>query len=206
MTSVSDITLERLTRHAVSPPSRSGRMNPAYESHAGPWAPAWLEDLQLVAKDHYLDVAIQMIGGASDKLNNAAQQQVREREEHVTELPTRMRPDATNALAEVAIAGSVPFRHSSLDLPVLKTERPESGDSSSPVGGIHPIPELARLPGRHKISDRIATSGSPGNRRTGPWRSTSRTINMLRRSATTSRSSCLLSSCIMGRGMLGSVS
>jgi hypothetical protein len=58
-----------------------------------------------VAKDHFLDVAVQMIGGASDNLNNAAQQQVREREEHVTKPPTRMRPDATNALAEVAIAG-----------------------------------------------------------------------------------------------------
>jgi hypothetical protein len=41
-----------------------------------------LEDLQLVAKDHQLDIAVQMFGGASDKLNNAAQQQVHEREEH----------------------------------------------------------------------------------------------------------------------------
>jgi len=63
-----------------------------------------------VAKDHYLDVAVQMIGGASDKLNNAAQQQVREREEHVTEPPRRMRPDPTNALAEALIVGFCAFR------------------------------------------------------------------------------------------------
>jgi hypothetical protein len=32
-----------------------------------------LQDLQLVAKDHSLDVAVQMIGGASDKLDQTAQ-------------------------------------------------------------------------------------------------------------------------------------
>jgi hypothetical protein len=34
-----------------------------------------------VAKDQQLDIAVQMIGGASDKLDKAAQQQVHERED-----------------------------------------------------------------------------------------------------------------------------
>jgi hypothetical protein len=41
----------------------------------------------LQAKDHYLDVAVQMIGEASDKLDQSVQQQVREREEHGPNLP-----------------------------------------------------------------------------------------------------------------------
>jgi hypothetical protein len=46
-----------------------------------------LQDLQLVAKDHHLDVAVQMTGGANDKLDQSAQQQVHEREEHGRNLP-----------------------------------------------------------------------------------------------------------------------
>ena len=40
------------------------------------------EDHQLVAKDHHLDVPCQIVGGASDQLEQPAQEQVREREEH----------------------------------------------------------------------------------------------------------------------------
>jgi hypothetical protein len=40
-----------------------------------------------MAKNHYLDVKVQMIGGASDKLDQSAQQQVHEREEHGRNLP-----------------------------------------------------------------------------------------------------------------------
>lgn len=35
-----------------------------------------------MAKHHELDVAVPLSGGASDKLDKAAQQQVHEREEH----------------------------------------------------------------------------------------------------------------------------
>jgi hypothetical protein len=40
-----------------------------------------------MAKDHYFDVAAQMTGGTSDKLEQTAQQKVREREEHGPNLP-----------------------------------------------------------------------------------------------------------------------
>ena len=40
------------------------------------------EDLQLVAEDHHRDVPCQIVGGASDQLEQPAQQQVHEREEH----------------------------------------------------------------------------------------------------------------------------
>jgi hypothetical protein len=64
-----------------------------------------LEDLQLVAKYHQLDIAVQMIGGACDKLDKAAQQQVHEREEHGREPPRRKRPHPTNSLAAATIVG-----------------------------------------------------------------------------------------------------
>jgi len=40
-----------------------------------------------VAKHHQLDIAVQTAGGASDKLDKAAQQQVPEREERGPNLP-----------------------------------------------------------------------------------------------------------------------
>jgi hypothetical protein len=46
-----------------------------------------LEDLQLVAKDHQLDIRVRLIGRAGDKLDRAAQEQVHEREEHGQKLP-----------------------------------------------------------------------------------------------------------------------
>jgi hypothetical protein len=58
-----------------------------------------------VAKDHHLDVAVQSIGGASDKLDQAAQQQVDEREEHGGNLPGEKRPDPTTSLAATMITG-----------------------------------------------------------------------------------------------------
>jgi hypothetical protein len=45
-----------------------------------------------MAKDHYLDGAVQMIGGASDKLDQSAQQQEREREEDGRNLPGERGP------------------------------------------------------------------------------------------------------------------
>jgi hypothetical protein len=57
-----------------------------------------------VAKDHHLDVAVQ-IGGASEKLDKAAQQQVDEREEHGRTPEEKERHDPTNSLAEAMIAG-----------------------------------------------------------------------------------------------------
>jgi hypothetical protein len=84
---------ERLWAHHERRPS-SSREGPADRGHEHTVATAKtrlahlaLQDLQLVAKDHYLDVAVQMIGGASDKLDQSAQQQVREREEHGPNLP-----------------------------------------------------------------------------------------------------------------------
>jgi hypothetical protein len=58
-----------------------------------------------VAKDHHLDVAVQSIGGASDKFDQAAQQQVDEREEHGGNLPGEKRPDPTTSLAAAMITG-----------------------------------------------------------------------------------------------------
>lgn len=51
-----------------------------------------LENLQLVTKDHELGIALQVIGGASDKLDEAAQQQVHERVEHGRNLPGERGP------------------------------------------------------------------------------------------------------------------
>ena len=58
-----------------------------------------------MAKDHHLDVAVQSIGGASDKFDQAAQQQVDEREEHGGNLPGEKRPDPTTSLAAAMITG-----------------------------------------------------------------------------------------------------
>ena len=58
-----------------------------------------------MAKDHHLDVAVQSIGGASDKLDQAAQQQVDAREEHGGNLPGEKRPDPTTSLAAAMITG-----------------------------------------------------------------------------------------------------
>jgi hypothetical protein len=72
----------------------------ALDPHRGRGRPSRSSDLEerpghgpgprfcaLQAKDHYLDVAVQMIGEASDKLDQSVQQQVREREEHGPNLP-----------------------------------------------------------------------------------------------------------------------
>jgi hypothetical protein len=52
-----------------------------------------------VTKDHQLDVAVQ-IGGASEKLDKAAQQQVHEREDMDGPPEAKERHDPTNSLAE----------------------------------------------------------------------------------------------------------
>jgi hypothetical protein len=84
---------ERLWAHHERRPSGSGE-GPAHRGHEHTVATAktWLahlalEDHQLVAKDHYLDVRCQIVGGASDQLAQPAQQQVREREEPRPNLP-----------------------------------------------------------------------------------------------------------------------
>jgi hypothetical protein len=64
-----------------------------------------LEDHQLVAKHHDLDVAVQMIRGAGDQLDQAAQQEVREREEHGRSLLRVRKADPINALVEGTIRG-----------------------------------------------------------------------------------------------------
>jgi hypothetical protein len=84
---------ERLWAHHERRPS-SARERLAHRGHEKPVATAKtgfahlaLKDHQLVAKDRYLDVAVQMIGGACDKLDQTAQQQVKDREEHGSNLP-----------------------------------------------------------------------------------------------------------------------
>jgi hypothetical protein len=77
-------------------PRRRGRSSELEERPAHGPNPSFCA---LQAKDHYLDLAVQMIGGASAKLDQSAQQQVHEREEDGRNLHEDKRPDPTNALA-----------------------------------------------------------------------------------------------------------
>ncbi len=77
---------ERRPPNSRKGPAHRGHENTVATAKTGPPGLA-LQDLQLVAKDDYLDVAVQMIGGASDKLDQSAQQQAHEREEHGRNLP-----------------------------------------------------------------------------------------------------------------------
>jgi hypothetical protein len=62
--------------------AQRGHEQPIAAAKARP-AKLALEDLQLVTKDHDLDFGLQqLIGRASDPLDQAAQQQIHEREEH----------------------------------------------------------------------------------------------------------------------------
>jgi hypothetical protein len=63
-----------------------------------------------MAKDRYLDVAAHMTGGTSDNLEQTAQQQVREREEHGAQPPTRRKADPKNALPKATISGLCPLQ------------------------------------------------------------------------------------------------
>ena len=52
-----------------------------------------------MAQDHDLEVAVQIVGGAREQPDRPAQQQIREGQEHRTNLPgDEGRPDPTNAL------------------------------------------------------------------------------------------------------------
>lgn len=69
------------------------------------------ENHQLVAQDYDLEVGVQIVGGAGEQPDHPAQQQIREREEHVTNLPgDEGRADPTNALAVGTISGSCAFK------------------------------------------------------------------------------------------------
>jgi hypothetical protein len=62
-----------------------------------------------MAKDHSFDVAAQMTGGTSDKLEQTAQQQVREREEHGPNLPREGGPILRMRCPRRRSAVCVPF-------------------------------------------------------------------------------------------------
>jgi hypothetical protein len=110
---------ERLWAHHEGRPS-SSRKGPAQHGHEQSVAAAKMcaahlapEDHQLVAKDHHLDVRCQIVGGASDQLDQPASTGTRTRRAQ-TEPPARMRPDATNALGEAAMAGFCALQASAL--------------------------------------------------------------------------------------------
>jgi hypothetical protein len=63
-----------------------------------------------VAKDHHLDVPCQIVGGVSYQLDQSAQQQIREREEHRPNLPGERGPILRTHWVRRCSLVSVPFR------------------------------------------------------------------------------------------------
>jgi RNA polymerase sigma-70 factor, ECF subfamily len=102
-----------------------------------------------MAKDHDLDVVVQVAGRAGRQPECPAQRQVDEGEEHGADLLLARRPTLRNALAAPTIAGSVPFRR--------RRARPvdlgPAAHAGEPLGAplpegtwIEPIPDRSVLP------------------------------------------------------------
>jgi hypothetical protein len=109
------VSQSRIMNRIPSSPSPAARLRACWLTHAESGFPAataktgpahlMLEDLQLVTKEHELDIGVpRFIGGVGDQPDHAAQQQIHKCEKHVANLPREGGPDPTNALVEQTTA------------------------------------------------------------------------------------------------------